>query len=432
MEGRTNLTLNGYPALHPSKSLWKVFAAIVAILTAPIGAALGRGRAPHSQLYLISATAAAGNDVKFPATLYNVSPAGNLRPVRDLASQGSGVFLTCSATGLVVIVSPAVEASAATIVHFDSPNLVDRVVFAERGVYIAPWRAALSEPNGMLAILLPFVNGGSSAPASESLAAISASPARGSRVRFGVWGDYAALRFDGLPGGPDLDGETDIDAVAVDDSLGIPHEAGPPVIIDALPPILRGQARPKVVQIVAASKEYVITSVLPRFVKTRLPGAEDGSSKHIFVHDRSSNSWHTDQIEGNASASRLFGSWLASVVMYSNFDHKLQQPLSSKSGERTWATDRVPSVYDLYAHGLENDFVLPGILTLQNLADGRELRIETGQEDSEILWVGQDKLLYRVNDTIYQASIAGDKLEDASVIAKGDDVPEVHWAFWSS
>ncbi len=72
-----------------------------------------------------------------------------------------------------------------------------------------------------------------------------------------------------------------------------------------------------------------------------------------------------------------------------------------------------------------------GILTLQNLADGRKIRIVTGQEDSEILRVQGDIVLYRVNDEIYQARIAGDQLKDTTLVVKDDDVPEIHWAFWS-
>jgi hypothetical protein len=39
-------------------------------------------------------------------------------------------------------------------------------------------------------------------------------------------------------------------------------------------------------------------------------------------------------------------------------------------------------------------------------------------------------VLYRINDTIYQARIADTQLRETSVIVKDDDVPEVHWVFW--
>ena len=74
---------------------------------------------------------------------------------------------------------------------------------------------------------------------------------------------------------------------------------------------------------------------------------------------------------------------------------------------------------------------MPGELVLQNLIDGRKIRIETDAEDSEILWAGPDTVLYRVNDTILQARIVGDKHQDTTVIVKDGDVPGVHWVFWS-
>jgi hypothetical protein len=41
-------------------------------------------------------------------------------------------------------------------------------------------------------------------------------------------------------------------------------------------------------------------------------------------------------------------------------------------------------------------------------------------------------VLYRVNDKIFSARIEGDKLGPAKLVVKGEDVPEVHWVFWSA
>jgi hypothetical protein len=68
---------------------------------------------------------------------------------------------------------------------------------------------------------------------------------------------------------------------------------------------------------------------------------------------------------------------------------------------------------------------------LLNLETKQKVRVHTGEEDSEILWVGNERVLYRVNDTIYQASIAGDRVKDVSVLVKADDVTEIHWVFWA-
>jgi hypothetical protein len=33
--------------------------------------------------------------------------------------------------------------------------------------------------------------------------------------------------------------------------------------------------------------------------------------------------------------------------------------------------------------------------------------------------------------TIHQARIEGEQLKDTRVVVKDEDVPEIHWAFWS-
>jgi len=40
-------------------------------------------------------------------------------------------------------------------------------------------------------------------------------------------------------------------------------------------------------------------------------------------------------------------------------------------------------------------------------------------------------VLYRINDTIYQAKIVGDQLKDATVVVKTRMSLKIHWAFWS-
>jgi hypothetical protein len=76
-----------------------------------------------------------------------------------------------------------------------------------------------------------------------------------------------------------------------------------------------------------------------------------------------------------------------------------------------------------------HDVSFPGTSILNNLAEGRKSKIETGQEGSEVLWVGEDTVLHRVNDTIYQARLANGQTKDASILVKDEDVPEVHWVF---
>jgi hypothetical protein len=155
-----------------------------------------------------------------------------------------------------------------------------------------------------------------------------------------------------------------------------------------------------------------------------------GSGIKVYVDDRTGNQWGIIQTEGNSSTLRLFGHWLAESVANWSSNHG---PNPGRENERTWdeKTDRLPPVQRLYEQFGQQQYARPGILALQNLADERKIRIETDQEDSEVLWADDDSVLYRVNDGIYQAKIVGDKLRDATLIVKDEDVPEVHWVFWS-
>jgi hypothetical protein len=146
------------------------------------------------------------------------------------------------------------------------------------------------------------------------------------------------------------------------------------------------------------------------------------------VYDRVHGRWTSVDVEGNASSLRLFGEWVAVIVAIRNPEHKAGP---GRENERSLPTDRLPSVQNEYAIFAGKWGFFPGVLTLQNLADGRKIRIETGQEDSEILRLENDIVLYRVNDTIYEAKIIGHQLKDSTVIVKDEDVPEIHWAFWS-
>jgi hypothetical protein len=194
-------------------------------------------------------------------------------------------------------------------------------------------------------------------------------------------------------------------------------------VIGPLPAFLRGTNRKLILVIAAVSQDYLLL-----VARDDLPPEKLGASQEMFVHDRVRNRWSTIQIEGNWSESRLFGHWLATIVRMANLDRK---PGPGRDQERNSETDRLPNVQLQYANWAGRYYWLPGVLVLQNLADGRKIRIETGQEDSEILSVDQENVLYRVNDTIFQAQIVGDQLKDLVVVVKDEDVPEIHWVFWS-
>jgi len=145
----------------------------------------------------------------------------------------------------------------------------------------------------------------------------------------------------------------------------------------------------------------------------------------VFVHDRMANRWKAISVEGTLPTLRLFTPWLASAVRMLGGGTS-----PGRENERDFTSDRLPNVQAAYAFASGGEGFTPGVLVLQNIEDGRKIRIETGQEDSEVLSVGGDTVLYRINDAIYKATIADNGLKDTSVMVKDDDVPEVHWVFY--
>ena len=372
----------------------------------------------EDRLYLLSATTTEHTDKTFPAELYRVSANKKLKSVREVVSRTDGVRLVEAWGNAIFLIHPHVVSTAVAVVHADAPERADDVGFnPNRLVLVTPWVAvAAREPAGFdLLIPLSSTEAGQEKPTLVCISSGATETAQ--RVRFGAWDEYAAVRREGSQGGPAI--VPYLVASVKSDRLALTvfsHSAA----FDPTPPSMRGGAP----AIVAASKEWLVLDVqyqqetsesLPHY--TEMP-----------VKDRILGRWKTVQIEGNASRSRLFGPWLATIIGIRNPDHKTSP---GRENERSQETDRLPNVQIEYAIFAAKWTWFPGILTLQNLADGRKIRIETGQEDSEILKVKDDLVLYRVNDAIYQARIDGSQLKDTTVIVKDEDVPEIHWAFWS-
>ncbi len=62
-------------------------------------------------------------------------------------------------------------------------------------------------------------------------------------------------------------------------------------------------------------------------------------------------------------------------------------PNPGRASERGGASSILPNVQVAYSSGVARDSVIPGILELDNIQDGRRITIETKQEDSEIVLV---------------------------------------------
>lgn len=387
---------------------------------------------PGQGLYLLAATPTQNVNYgtnRYPTTLYRANTAKKLEVVREITSEKDGSAAVQSA-GDVIFVLDNLNFTV-HIIHTKDPVKPDSLTFNadRRGAAVdlqagvTPVTPAGSVPHLLLPMVIPQSNKEEDereipSPPAWTLVSVSGDATQDAgRIQFDQWNEYAAMRFEGTPGIPIL---SLWPGVWIDgDTLTFRNFANPPrsVVVDKAPRSLPTNRR---FDVEAVDDHYLVMRNPPY-----LP--ESGT----LLRDRSRDSWKKIAIEGDQSRLRLFGQWLATdVEMESSGPFADDKP--EKSGERDSRTSRLPSVYGEYSsYCFMNHRSFPGILVLQNLGDGRTIRMETHQEDSEILWVGGDVVLYRINDEIYRAEIIGSQLRNATLIVKDDDVPEVHWVFFS-
>lgn len=392
------------------------------------------------QLYLVAGTLTVkGQPSGYPVTLYSVAE-GKLKVVREVVPASShgdmgtdGVSAPSSICCVPVskhalyFVYPYYHSNAVSIIHFDDPARVDKVEFNPTADFTTGNATVVARKSASEDELLIPATTDFSDPAhlKQTLTTISNTP-KGARAvaNSGAWNDFSALQREGNVGGP----ATQTTVLARKSGADIAVKVGDRlVVVDSLPSSLRDGNDNTGVFVLAVSERYVLSAY--QRTPEEISAGKLGDTTRVFVHDREHDKWKTVELEGSNPQARLFRDWLTGIVISWNPEHG---PNPGRDNERSEGTDRLPSIQSLYASVTGyGRFSIPGILTLQNLADDRKIRIVTGQEDSEILNVKDDEVFYRVNDTIYKARITGDQLQNVSVVVKDEDVPEVHWIFWA-
>jgi hypothetical protein len=389
--------------------------------------AYGQEGASNQKLYLLAATPAENVSYatnKYPTTLYRVSSAKKLDVVREITSEKQDAAAVQAAGNAIFVLD--LPNFTVHVIHTDDPIKADSVTFnTDRKAITIDVQGGLVasvEQGSAPHILLPMVMPRGNSPPTITLVNVSSSSVgTAPRVQFDKWQEYASLRFEGTPGIPIMTLPFNVSAndtnVVFRDFPDPDHfpTQNPRTVIDKAPPASL-RTREVGFHLEASNDQYLVL---------RNPSAG------TLIHDRVHDTWKRITIEGDQSRLRLFGEWLATdVEVNSSGPFGVDKP--EKSGERDSRTNRLPSVYGEYGSYCSlNRRSFPGVLVLQNLADDRTIRIETHQEDSEILWASGDEVLYRVNDEIYRSQITGGQMRNSSLVVKGDDVSEVHWVFFA-
>lgn len=271
----------------------------------------------------------------------------------------------------------------------------------------------------------------------------------GAREEPGSWAAFKDLQFRGEQGGPFLKKPptAEIDGT----ELVMPYGAKPKVVLAELPPA--DGASPNLrrrVSILASTPRYLVIWIQPATFSGSV-----GASGHrltagavtfpphqapvaVLVLDKRNHRWQTLELPTAVSTKtdlpvRVFGDWMVTTEMaWSPPTRGTGTAGLGIANEQKTPMYSAPSdVHAAYDRRFQN-IQIPGKLAIWNLADGRKITLDTGQEDSEVLAIGKaGKMLYRVNDAIYSASIEGNKIAKTALVVKAPAVTNVHWAFAS-
>lgn len=405
-------------------SWWLGVVCTVLMLTATALAAMP----PAKVLYLLAGTPTSGNDFGLPVVLYYVRADRSLQLLRQVTD--SLFDLRDDLDGDIYVINSGL--TEIDVIHEDHPGSPDRIwasttPAASEGwlnFYQSDWGVAAGSGFATSA-LLP--RGKTRAVPYWTIVRIMGNvPAGPERVSIGEsWSAYAHLRYAGPGGGPyryivpglNLEGN-ELTLPVLGSGVGyFPVQRLPPAVLAAAS---------------AHSGAMLIADTALVFAFAYVPNAEahaEAAVKSVHVLDRRSGKWSEPPNRFFSLPPRTFGAWLAFVA---------QEPANGRispglTNERSviygkGARFRRPNIRGQYP----SDLYMPGEIDIYNFQDGREVAIRTGQQDSEVLDVSKSgQVVYRVNDKIFLSQIEGTQLTRAALIAQGDDVPEVHWAFWS-
>ncbi len=384
-------------------------------------------------MYLLAGTPTPDGIRGFPVCLYAVS-SGRLALVRQVAA---GLFSVANdLSGHLYVLSLGM--GAISVIHENAPGETD-VVPPPAGNAITPtfqfytqtWDAVAGPGVAPGVVYADWTN-------HWTVTRIFGDVTPGQpRIVRGSWGLYRYLQCQGPGGGPYSFSGTQPGGTIEDEKIMAPYTLGPGVgYLGPTPPFLPPQAgvvagypdRPRGASVVAdTARFFAIWAPLPAVV-LQLP-------RTVYVLNKATRRWSVTRVPFQDLWPRLFGPWLATTVQEPNPKGRESPGLDNERANEvdvdtpTGVVRELPRIRGRYPE----DVYMPGRLLLQNFADGRNMTIRTGQQDSEILAVRSDGLvLYRVNDGIFSAQIEGDKLSATTLVVKGEDVPEIHWAFWSN
>lgn len=169
-------------------------------------------------------------------------------------------------------------------------------------------------------------------------------------------------------------------------------------------------------------------TILESFRRSILTAAEPSyPTGQVRIFRASSKKWETLAIAGPPPIIKLIDNWIMGI--------QREEPNGRISpgheNRRSVGYKQEAPRPDIDATIKNSGSYYPGVLFLIETGSGKMITISTGEGDSEILYVRDNSTVYyRVNDRILSAPIRGSSIGPPTELARGNELRDVHWAFF--
>jgi len=380
-----------------------------------------------SQLYLVTGLATPKHPFQVPSSVLAIEEPSLAVKVADLVDpdQGSHFVLADHDRRVIVIGSPHMQPSQLVVLRMDTPEKPRTMRLSYDGAILESFLFSPSRERVNVGLLTAELN--------SALRFLGFDLLGGGTPQDLIWDEYRSVRTEGFWSPGDL--HSYLDLSAQNGKLFFrPNQSSVDLGVE-LPGSITPAADKRLILAVSNDDMFVVA------IYARQIPAGDVSTTDVLVYDKKVASWQTINL-GNAGASiRGFGPWIATAsserkratgrgeAIQSDPRGERQSPGSASRrnalNPRAQARDQV-SIETLFE---DVPFYFDGELSLYNIRTKKKYRIQTFEGDSEILLVEGNSVYYRVNDTLYRATIGSTNIENPLRMLTHEEVQRAHWAF---
>lgn len=238
------------------------------------------------------------------------------------------------------------------------------------------------------------------------------------------WADFSGVMSFGSSGG-NVAGGDELKSV-FSDSRNAVYRFDKKVSLNwKLPADLELQSGESIIQAVNSKRYRVITT-------NRSYVLNEPVHRTIYrVFDKEKKLWSSYELDGDYLRVRVLDGWLVSEKSFYGFNRTdelkaYRNKVAESLIDRKVIFERKGNYLERLAH-LNID--QPGVLMLKSLRSDQYYEIKANNPDSEILLIDGNQVIYRDADEIRTAYIKNGQIEKGTLIARGEHVMSIHWAF---